>query len=1277
MAIQNYLTSMTTKEQIQQSRAEIESQKAELKKSLAVYKPLRRIYSKEKQITPQQRRLQREQSRVEKLEISKQEAQLLKSEAEFETQIAQYAPSLAKEKQFQKSYDKASSDINQQINVLNNQLADKTTSKSKYIKWYNNLSSEQQSDRQYSFDKRLESYDAQITGYRNKLNFYQQSVKGDKEDFVKKYYAGYIDEYSDYLFQVAISRGEKQIANVTFRQDVAAGKIQLPPLADPKKISTISAYNKSIADYQNLLNKTSSSSDLRTLSLSNLSAVYGKDFATFVKDNKNLKIITDKSGNPVGVEDNIKKMSYSWGNYIKEQERLQKVYPDVGTVGIKQVASTLPLLIPSPSPELSLRAQQMQVSVIPEKEKYTAYVYPGTKTPIPDINKYLVEHKIPVEKQTFDFLGLSKMTAQEAFALSIKQAKAEKEFDIKKVPLDLNQLKIEYENLLQQEKVLDRQQQVSLGMNVYKTIVNANILTLLTIKDKSLVATGFSIRQSSLVLIAKTIGLPAYVKLLNVRLSDRNLVGDYVNRAGIEYGFKKLKKNEQGKFTLQSIKGAYSVKVPYGYYKENVSRIFDTVAYIYNNLPKVIDKPLLKLFNTAGVDMKEEQYKQLFGEMIAIKIIDINKKKIKKITLNDIKKLAKYKGVPDELINKIPDTPGEIVISAGKVYLFYQLLGAIGLAKTLTFGSFVYSKPIVTGLEKIRPSDRLGSYLFNIGTYTVAPTVIKTAYGTEFLKEFAKDPPKASKELWRTVKERPEILTVPAVAKGIRMSIDIAYGKYVSGKYVPVKEIKLPDGTKIKYAELKLPDGKINRAILLDKTPKVELVKQLTQTNKLKGYTTTIHVAPGQLKLVKGKLTINEPRGLYTSAAKQVINQKYSQALLEYGGGIRREIGLGSYIYKKLIKGERIKVGKEVKPAFEIFIEQSPKLSTWIKKVVKNKSIKGYEKPINYWSKKFDIQNPPKSIMEWRTSTGTATGTIEVWLNEAIGQGVRKLTPAEIKLAKALYQWSRETKTALPVGTELITAYVFKKTPRYGFEEQIVQPFKKEFVKTPKEQFTYVEGQRVPIRYFEPAKILKDKIVEIKVKPEIKRTAIQRGHDAAGVMNEMLTGTRRRPEVVTIKKPIVPVKRVIEERRREEFARRDIARPLVNRLIGRRFEERVPERPREVIRKVERPRLVRLTPRVPERPKPRITERPRVPERPKPRITERPRVPERPRIPILRLIPPIKKEVKKIPKKVIKKVKKKKRKYILEPTLANILYKAKRRVPIKLGEVTGLEALRI
>ena len=196
MSVQDFLTNnmVTTEEQIQQSRAEIEAQKAELAKSLIKYKPLRRIYSKEKQITPQQRRLQREQSRVEKLEISKQEQQLLKSEAEFETQIAQYAPSLAKEKQFQKSYDKAAADINQQINVLNTQLNDKTTSKSKYIKWYNNLSSEQQSDRQYSFDKRLESYDAQITGYRNKLNFYQQSVKGDKKDFVKKYYSNYIDE---------------------------------------------------------------------------------------------------------------------------------------------------------------------------------------------------------------------------------------------------------------------------------------------------------------------------------------------------------------------------------------------------------------------------------------------------------------------------------------------------------------------------------------------------------------------------------------------------------------------------------------------------------------------------------------------------------------------------------------------------------------------------------------------------------------------------------------------------------------------------------------------------------------------------------------------------------------------------------------------------------------------------------------------------------------------------------------------------------------------------
>ena len=250
MTIQSYLTNnMAVEQQIAESRSQIELQKQELAKSLEIYKPLRRIYSKEKATTPQQRRVTREQVRVEKVEIAKQEAQLLKSESAFETQVAQYAPSFAKEAQLETSFNKASSDINAQINVLNTQLNDKTTSKSNYIKWYNNLSSEQQSDRQYSFDKRLESYDAQITGYRNKLNFYQQSVKGDKKDFVKKYYSNYIDEYSNYLYEVAISRGEQQIANVTFRENIAAGKIQLPPLVDPKKISTISAYNKSIADY--------------------------------------------------------------------------------------------------------------------------------------------------------------------------------------------------------------------------------------------------------------------------------------------------------------------------------------------------------------------------------------------------------------------------------------------------------------------------------------------------------------------------------------------------------------------------------------------------------------------------------------------------------------------------------------------------------------------------------------------------------------------------------------------------------------------------------------------------------------------------------------------------------------------------------------------------------------------------------------------------------------------------------------------------------------------
>ena len=74
-------------------------------------------------------------------------------------------------------------------------------------------------------------------------------------------------------------------------------------------------------------------------------------------------------------------------------------------------------------------------------------------------------------------------------------------------------------------------------------------------------------------------------------------------------------------------------------------------------------------------------------------------------------------------------------------------------------------------------------------------------------------------------------------------------------------------------------------------------------------------------------------------------------------------------------------------------------------------------------------------------------------------------------------------------------------------------------------------------------------------------------------------------------------------------------------------------------------------------------------------ISERTFIPERPIIPI-RLIPLTgKKKVR--PKKIVEKKKKKGREYILRPTIANMLYGTRRRIPIKVEESTGFEVLRL
>ena len=104
---------MTTAEEIQQSRAQLEFEKEALTQALEKYKPaLRRIKSKDP--TPLERRQLKEIRRKALVQFSPIQQDILSSEKAFETQVAQYEPSLAKQKYSEEVYNKAAVDVNNQ-----------------------------------------------------------------------------------------------------------------------------------------------------------------------------------------------------------------------------------------------------------------------------------------------------------------------------------------------------------------------------------------------------------------------------------------------------------------------------------------------------------------------------------------------------------------------------------------------------------------------------------------------------------------------------------------------------------------------------------------------------------------------------------------------------------------------------------------------------------------------------------------------------------------------------------------------------------------------------------------------------------------------------------------------------------------------------------------------------------------------------------------------------------------------------------------------------------
>lgn len=503
-------------------------------------------------------------------------------------------------------------------------------------------------------------------------------------------------------------------------------------------------------------------------------------------------------------------------------------------------------------------------------------------------------------------------------------------------------------------------------------------------------------------------------------------------------------------------------------------------------------------------------------------------------------------------------------------------------------------EPVTTrAVSKVRsmlPATRTTENLFNLGlglATAISPTLGRSL-GVGLAKDLVSNPAALALTTKQYVSEYgiTPLLTFAAGNKALSIGKEFMYRK--------PREITIP-GTKekVRVIDLKSPDGKKFTVLLQESkyaaSEKIEYREQLRAAELAKGNRFMVHVAPKILPTKKGELVVGIERGLYLAPESQIVIKGLPQAYTFYAELSRgtRRMGIANYLYKTIVKGEKINLAKDnARKEVVIVQQQSPGTPRWIAQGMQGIKNDVVMRNVRYWLKRWEIENPKTRLYKVRLNNGEIKElTPDKFIRSILK---KKATPFQLAFAKAARQYSIETQSGLVGGIELQ-----KGLAPTGYESQIVEPVGKKFIEQKSTRaklygliglqrgsdVVNVGGDLVEIAYFKPAKPLKqpraikepiDEVTDLMMEREASPREVRqrpreenvRLRDRARVraMNDFLVG-RSRPQVQRTR-PANERSRSAP-RKQEDIAR---TRPSIERMLfaARPADRR--ERTRVVVR---------------------------------------------------------------------------------------------------------------
>lgn len=1037
--------------------------------------------------------------------------------------------------------------------------------------------------------------------------------------------------------------------------------------------------NKNYYDYQNLIAKARSTG-FNSLSRNDLAKLYGQEFADYMKDNPGEKFSFDSAtGNPVAVNSSYLKQSVKFDDYLKELGRVSREIPIEKT---ETVATDKWLAFISKKTGREISGLYKDVSY---------YVDPTTGKKINNVEEYLRKKNIPVpSQQEITPIEQRKLLG---FGLTFKDTPTGKT-----TTRDLNtgETTTIYYN---------KKRQV---VGTYYTDINGEPINtggVIPVTPEDIISLSLGGRaitagKGLLTAAGYAFSEPISQGLYQIRPEGRLA----------QFGF------DVGTFALSKrvIPTAYAVELG----KSAVSKPGETLVSLGE---EITTRPEFLL--TPG---------------IGLKIRSLSTSLAGRIGLSRNYVLVQEGVVPDGSTYRYiePKTPAgnkvKIILQEGswaaseKMPVLEQIkLAAEG--KGQKFYVHVSPELITTSDGKIVVDVDRGLYtsLDNVMEYKYNPSVLKNAGDIDVAKTSVSRIPKLNaqqKKIVDVVIRRGDVVGGSFAQKvlfpGARKFGDIDV--ISRDPHNTAIDIARELGPQHRVVKLSQPEG-VYRVLNTRTGEHIDIAPTNLYRTNLVGDVPHL-VAGGGLKVLspevlkekaikrvqteygrpeklrKGAIDISILTGGKISPKKllEKTRETNPQAYLYYAGaGLERPMGFLQYLVRRA-SGEKIKAQFGLTSSDRIGIQviegASVELPRWVKESFSNKLSKQALSQIQKYSRKFDRDYKPT----------TNYPTSDSWITSVTtGGGKKPISIKQIRIAKALIQWSRETKKPLVGGPELLPGL----SP-YGPEKQLVYPYKSKFAKQSStfrerlykvfgsergSQFTILGGRPAEISFFGEAKVA--------VKETIKK---QRIKNDAGIdrVNKFLIEERKVKEVsrreprTQVRLPRISItlfggrelkQRAARDRYSLTFAYDITGERPSNREIQPRISRqqlRQPQRGgRAIVRQQMRPRPTeyRLTPEIVRPPQvrpPRVIP-PRV-RAPKLKIRERPT----PRRPTFELLPPKTPPPARRPFRfaLVKYAKKKEipkeRGYILEPTITGVAYNLTPKRPKRLSEITGFEILR-